>query len=188
MNSRYLSTLWIAGFLLLGAVSWALRYHSIRRDETAREDTHWELTYAAHFEAVVSTGQEESQVKLGIPFDTRYCQVVPGRESWIVTNPNLHAKTTRPDTATGNRLLIFATRQAGTVPFDATAKFVLRVSPRADGGRQPVLEKLSSRDRFLRPCACYGARPLEHMKRRKSNRMRPDMGSRKLPDMWWIPA
>lgn len=149
MNSRLLSTLAIVGFVILGTVCLALRYRSVSRDEAAREDTLWELTYDTHFEAIVTGGQDESQVRLAMPFDTRHCQVVRGRESWIVTNPNLHSKVTRPNSATGNRLLVFSTRQAGTAPYDAKAKFVLRLSPRPDSGR-PAFESLPSRDRFLR--------------------------------------
>jgi uncharacterized protein with transglutaminase domain/transglutaminase superfamily protein len=150
MNPRTLTSAAIVGFLLLGAVCCALRYQSIRRDEIARETTQWELTYSARFEPTISTGHQESQVRLGIPFDTRHCQVVRGRESWIVTNPNVHAKITRPYSNTGNRMLIFSTRKAASAPYEATAKFVVRLSPRPDTARG-ALETLSSRDRFLRP-------------------------------------
>src|SRR6188474_1966814 len=95
MNARSLSNIAIVGFVLLGALCAALRYCSICRDECAREDTQWEINYAARFEPTVATSQQESQVRLAVPFDTRHCQVVRGRESWIVTNPNVHAKITR---------------------------------------------------------------------------------------------
>src|SRR5947207_38535 len=107
MTPRYLSNITIIGCLMLGAICCAVRYSSIRRDEAAREETQWEVTYSARFEPAATTGQQESQVRLAVPFDTRYCQVVPGRESWIVTDPNLHAKITRPYHATGNRMLVF---------------------------------------------------------------------------------
>ena len=150
MNSRSLSTLAIFGFVMLGTICLGLRQESIRRDEAAREDTLWELTYDANFRALASSGQAQSQVRLATPFDTRHCQVIRGRETWIVTNPNLHAKVTRPLSSTGNRMLVFSTRQASTTPYEAKAKFVLRLSPRADTGRM-ALESLASRDRFLRP-------------------------------------
>jgi transglutaminase-like putative cysteine protease len=150
MNARSLSNIAIVGFVLLGALCVGLRYRSICRDEAAREDTQWEINYSAHFEPTAGTGQQESQVRLAVPFDTRHCQVVRGRESWIVTNPNVHAKITRPANATGNRMLIFSTRKVGNAPYEATARFVVRLSPRPDTDRAP-LESLKSRDRFLRP-------------------------------------
>src|SRR4029079_6381830 len=84
-----------------------------------------------------------------VPFDTRYCQILQGHENWIVTDPNLHAKMTRPYRATGNRMLIFSTRKASTAIYEATAKFVVRLSPRPDSSRA-ALAALRSRDRFLR--------------------------------------
>ena len=88
-------------------------------------------------------------MRLAVPFDTRHCQSVRGRESWFITNPNVHAKVTRPASATGNRMLVFSTRKVGNAPYEATAKFVVRLSPRPDTDRAP-LESLKSRDRFLR--------------------------------------
>jgi transglutaminase-like putative cysteine protease len=150
MNPRSLSNIAIIGFVLVGALCMGIRYRSICRDDAAREDTQWEINYSAHFEPTVTTSQQESQVRLAIPFDTRYCQVIRGRESWFLPNPNVHAKVTRPSNATGNRTLVFSTRKAGTTPYVATAKFVIRLSPRPDTDRAP-LESLTSRDRFLRP-------------------------------------
>ena len=74
MNSRSLSTLAFFGFVIVGTVCLALRYRSIGRDEAAREDSLWELTYEAHFEASVSNSQQESQLRMAMPFDTRHCQ------------------------------------------------------------------------------------------------------------------
>jgi uncharacterized protein with transglutaminase domain/transglutaminase superfamily protein len=135
---------------LFGALCVAVRYRSIGRDEAAREDTQWEINYSARFEPTVATGQQESQVRLAVPFDTPHCQSIRGRESWNVANPNVHAKITRPANATGNRMLVFSTRKVGRAPYLATAKFVVRLSPRPDTDRAPF-ESLASRDRFLRP-------------------------------------
>src|SRR6476619_6152853 len=150
MNPRSLSNIAIAGFVLLCALCVGLRYRSICRDQAAREDTQWEINYSVHFEPTVATSQQESQVRLAVPFDTRHCQVVHGRESWFIANPNVHAKVTRPSKATGNRMLVFSTRKVGTAPYVATAKFVVRLSPRPATDRAPF-ESLASRDRFLRP-------------------------------------
>ncbi len=150
MNSHSLSVLAIFGFVILGTVCLELRREAISRDEAAHEDTFWELTYDAHFEAIESKGQEQSQVRLGVPFDTRHCQMDRSRESAVLTNPNLRSKTTRPYTVTGNRLLVLSTRQIAPAPYEVKAKFVLRLSPRIEEGHSS-LESLPSRDRFLRP-------------------------------------
>src|SRR3954453_4359728 len=150
MNPRSMSNIAIIGFVLLGAVCIGLRYRSICREEAAREDSQWEINYSARFEPTATTSQQESQVRLAVPFDTRHCQVLRGRESWFIANPNVHAKITRASGATGNRMLVFSTRKVGTAPYVATAKFVIRLSPRPDTDRAP-LESLTSRDRFLRP-------------------------------------
>src|SRR6476619_1131669 len=80
MTPRSLSNIAIIGFVLLGALCVGLRYRSICRDEAAREETQWEINYSAHFEPTVATSQQESQVRLAVPFDTRHCQVIHGRE------------------------------------------------------------------------------------------------------------
>src|SRR5262245_3251933 len=128
-SPRSLSNIAIVGFALLGAMCVGLRYRAICRDAAAREDSQWEINYTARFEPTVASGQQESQVRLAIPFDTRYCQLVRGRESWIIANPNVHAKITRPANATGNRLLVFSSRKVGSAPYEASAKFVVRLSP-----------------------------------------------------------
>ncbi|MCC7085893.1 MAG: hypothetical protein IT427_12900 [Pirellulales bacterium] len=148
MNDRSLSTLTIFGFVILGTICLGLRSRSIERDEAAREDSTWELTCDAHFEALNAKGDQEIQVRFAVPFDTRHCRLL--HEDSFTSNPNLNAKLLRPNPATGNRMLSFSTRQAATAPFDAHAKFVLRLSPRPNSS-QPNLESLGSRDRFLRP-------------------------------------
>src|SRR4051812_4088428 len=100
MTPRNLTNVAIISCLVIGSVCCCVRYDSLRRNEAAREDTQWELTYLANFEPNSTTAQQESQVRFGVPFDTRYCQSVPGNESWTVSNPNLHAKITRPYHAT----------------------------------------------------------------------------------------
>jgi hypothetical protein len=150
MNSQSWSTLAIFGFVILGTVCLELRREAISRDEAAREDTYWELSYAAKFDSVVSTGPEQSQVKLAVPFDTRHCQLDHARENSTVTNPGLHSKVTRPYLNTGNRMLVLATRQSAAASYEAKAKFFLRLSPRANVS-QPVVESPPPRERFLQP-------------------------------------
>jgi hypothetical protein len=150
MTPRSLTNIAIVACVCVGAVWCGLRYRSICLDVAAREDTQWELTYAARFEPTISKARPESQVRLAVPFDTRYCKVVEGRESWAVTNPNLHGKITRANRATGNRMLVISTRKVGNEPCQAIAKFVVRLSPRAMDA-PAALESLISRDRFLRP-------------------------------------
>jgi transglutaminase-like putative cysteine protease len=147
MNSHSLSTLAIFAFVILGTVCLELRREAISRDEAAREDTFWELTYDAHFDAVGRDG--ESQLRLAVPFDTRHCKVDREHEAASAADPNLRSKTTRPYAGTGNRLLVFSTRQGGGEAFDAQATFLLRLSPRVDE-RHNALASLPSRERFLR--------------------------------------
>jgi transglutaminase-like putative cysteine protease len=142
MNSRSLSNIAIAGCLVFGAVLWGLRYRSIQRDEIAREETHWELTYDVQFKPEVSQGQQEATVSLAIPFDTPHCQIVDDRERWIVTNPKVDAYVSTSKT-TGNRMLNFKTRQTVAEPDKASASFVLKISPRATRRYEPVLETLT---------------------------------------------
>lgn len=150
MNPRSLSNIAIIVFVLVGIFCVGLRYRSISREQAARETTEWEINYSTRFEPTIATSQQESQVRLAVPFDTRYCQSIRSRESWVIANPNVHAKVTRPYITTGNRMLVFSTRKATTAPYEATAKFVVRLSPRPDTDRLP-LETLTARDRFLRP-------------------------------------
>jgi len=150
MNSQTLSTLAIFGFVILGAICLELRHEAILRDEAAREDTFWELTYDAHFNSIESNGHEPSQVRFAVPFDTRHALIDRDRESAVPVDPALHAKSTRPYKGTGNRLLVFTAPLGAAGPHQAKAKFVLRLSPRADDSRGD-LESLASRERFLRP-------------------------------------
>lgn len=148
MNDRSLSTLAIFGFVILGTICLGLRHRSIERDEAAREDSLWALNYDARFEALDVKGDQETQVRFAIPFDTRYAKVERGDS--IASSPKLTADVKKPDAATGNRMLVFSTRQPAPAPYDAHAKFVLRLSSRPSEDRSH-LESLGSSERFLRP-------------------------------------
>ncbi len=153
MNSRTLSLLAIAGFVLLGAICLGLRYSARQEAQTAREDTEWELTYTTEFEPALGPGREQARVQLALPFDTLYCQVLnPDRVTWIIPNPNLQAEVRGPFEWTGNRVLSLTTRQASTTKYEASAKFRLRLSPRANAARQTPLVNLprDARSYFLR--------------------------------------
>jgi hypothetical protein len=137
----------IFGFVILGTVCLELRREALLRDVAAREDTFWELSYDARFDAVGRDG--ESQLRLAVPFDTRHCAVDRDGEAAHFSDPNLRSKTTRPYVGTGNRLLVFSTRKGGGTACDAQARFLLRLSPRVDE-RHAALGSLPSRERFLR--------------------------------------
>src|SRR5687767_13883867 len=142
MNSRSLSDLAIAGFILLGAAFIGLRYHARREAEIARQDSLWELTYDIRFEATTTPTDPNSQteVRIALPFNTPYCQVT--QEEW--TNAGLKDRRVnwRPS---GTRELVLTTNQPGT--YAPQADFRLRLSPRADDSRDPGLESLSRDDR-----------------------------------------
>jgi transglutaminase-like putative cysteine protease len=146
MNSRTLSTLAIAGFVLLGSVSAGMRHRARQEAQTAREETRWELTYLIKFEAAIPPGgQEEAQVDLAMPFDTRYCKVQNrDRVFWIIPNPSLRAETRGPFRSTGNRELQLTTRQASTDKYQADVSFELQLNPQPNSGQQLPLESLSS--------------------------------------------
>ncbi|MCC7475638.1 MAG: hypothetical protein IT425_09595 [Pirellulales bacterium] len=147
MNSRSLSTIAILGFVILGTVCLGLRSRSLSRDEAAREDSLWELTYDAHYESAVADGQQETVLRLAIPFETPHCKLL--RETSIAPNPKIDTRITRPKGSTGNRAILFSSRQMGDAPYEVQAKFIVRQSPNASGERS-ALETLSSPDRFLR--------------------------------------
>jgi hypothetical protein len=143
MNSRSLSNLAIAGFIILGAAFIAIRYHARREADVARQDSLWELTYDIRFKATTNpTDPTASPTVLLVarPFDTPHCQLL--REEW--TNAGL---TYRPVTwsPSGTRDLEFTAKQPGD--FTTQADFVLRLSPRADPSRDPGLQSLSRDDR-----------------------------------------
>jgi transglutaminase-like putative cysteine protease len=137
----------VVGFLLVGGICIGLRYRAIQRAEVARQDSLWELIYDVQFEPVVGqAGQEEAAVRLWMPFDTRHCRVISGRESndsFTVPDPNLEIRVFGPAAFNGNYYLRLSTRQEGTTLYKASAKFSLHVSPRPDFGPAPPLENLS---------------------------------------------
>ena len=136
MNSQSWSTLAIFGFVILGTICLELRREAISRDEAAREDTFWELSYDAKFESVVSQGPEQSQLKLAVPFDTRHCLVDHDRENSTVTNPKLHSKVTRPYSGTGNRMLVLSTRQSAACALRGESKVLAATKSAREHGPQ----------------------------------------------------
>jgi transglutaminase-like putative cysteine protease len=152
MNSRTLSTLAIAGFVLLGSVCLGTRYRARQEAQMAREVTQWELVCQVKFEAVIPPGgQDQAQVDLGLPFDTRYCKVLNReRVLWITTNSYLQADVRGPFKYTGNQELQLTTRQAGS--YEGNAKSILLINPQPRAARQLPLENLTTdaRNVFLR--------------------------------------
>jgi transglutaminase-like putative cysteine protease len=150
LNSRTLSWIAIVGFLLLGGIAMGLRYRALRAERIATEDSQWELTYSLQFVAENLTSPERAVVTLGLPIETRYCDVL--NETWNIPNPNLHSRVIGPRVRDGNRLLELTTRQASPTPYTAAASFILRLSPRPNTARDPALENLTidARTRYLR--------------------------------------
>ncbi|MEX0613608.1 MAG: 7TM domain-containing protein, partial [Pirellulales bacterium] len=147
MNSRTLSTIAIVGFLLLGSGLMGLRYYRLERIKTAREVHRWELTYKASFETVISGPQEIAEVRLAMPFNTSHCRVLNlDQQPWNIASTNLRAEQ-RIIPSTRTKRLWLTTWQSGT--YDASAKFILRLSPRPDRGAQQPLETLTQDARLL---------------------------------------
>jgi transglutaminase-like putative cysteine protease len=156
MNSRTLSTLAIAGFVLLGTICVGLRYRAIQQTEIAREETLWELTYKAAFTTLI-TGQEVARLELALPFDTRYCTVLsPNRVIRTIPNPLLRSEVRGPFPPAGNRELWLTTEQDDT--YEATASSVLLLSPRP--GPVPPLENLTSDARSVFTREVQGVLPV----------------------------
>jgi hypothetical protein len=142
MNSRSLSNLAIVGFIVLGAAFIALRYHSRREADVARQDSLWELTYDIRFEATTTPSDPtspKSELQIATPFNTPHCQVL----SEDLTNAGLtvERKTLIPSRTGEVRLF---TARPGT--YAPQADFVLRLSPRANPRLGPGLESLSRDD------------------------------------------
>lgn len=137
MNSRALSSLAIAGFVILGALCMGLRYNSRQAAISAREDSRWRLTYDVRFQA----GPDGAEVRLALPYDTRYIDVLRRDETHAGLRKQVRARN-----------LILTTRQASPPPYGVTADFELRLSPRGDRSRQAPLVNLTNdqRSRYLR--------------------------------------
>jgi transglutaminase-like putative cysteine protease len=142
MNSRSLSTIAVVTLLLLGGIGMALRYRALRAEQIAAEDSRWELTYVVQFRAEGLTGQEIALVRLAVPLETPYCELLSADP--IVPNPNLRRRL-RTFTSTGNHYIELTTKQASTTadPYIATANFVLQLSPRPNWSRRLPLQSLS---------------------------------------------
>ncbi len=135
MNSRALSSLAMAGFVLLGALCFGLRYQTRQEAQSAREDSLWQLAYKVSFEA----GTDGAELRLALPYDTSHC-VVQEREFV----PQGLAEDVR------GQQLFLSTRQPGK--YDAGADFDLQISPRVIAAHQLPLENLTpdDRQRYLR--------------------------------------
>ncbi len=183
MNSRTLSTIAIIGFVLLGSIAMGLRYRALRAERIATEDSQWELTYSVQFVAENLTSPEEAEVSLGMPFETRYCDVLS--ETWSVPNSNLHARVRSPRARDGNRLLLLETRQASPTPYTATASFIFRLSPRPNAARDPALENLTTdaRTRYLREEDIF---PKSNAKVQEVAGLAPDDSETESQRLQWI--
>jgi transglutaminase-like putative cysteine protease len=143
MNSRTWSTVAIVALVVLGGIGMAVRYQSLRREQIALEDSRWELTYVVQFRVESLTGQEEAKVRLAMPFETPYCDVLNAdQNTWTIPNPNLQRRVVGPYKSTQNHYLALTTKQGSVDPYLATANFVLRLSPRPNASRKPPLESL----------------------------------------------
>jgi hypothetical protein len=141
MNSRSLSNLAVAGFIILGTIFLALRHHARREAEVARQDSLWELTYEIQFQATPSDpASPTSELQIATPFNTPHCQVLS--EDWTNAGLAMERKVLLPSRTSEVRL--FTTRPGDYAP---QADFVLRLSPRAAGSWDPGLESLSRDDR-----------------------------------------
>jgi transglutaminase-like putative cysteine protease len=139
LNSRTLSTMAILGCVLAGAVCVALRYHSLNRAQIAREESFWLLTYEVKFDANPVTGNERARLRLPMPFNTRFCEIL----DYSAIHSELNA-VDRTDAFTGTRELILSTQTSGE--YSASANFRFRLRPSSDAGRQPPLEELKPSD------------------------------------------
>jgi hypothetical protein len=154
VNSRTMSLAAIVAFVLLGGILMGLRYRSLERIETAREESFWRLTYNVPFEATANPAAdatEQTEVWLARPFDTRHCLVLGGPQSAVSSIHQELKKFERgPFSYTRNREILITTSHPKT--YVVTATFDLRLSPEEDPSREPELEGLSgdARSFFLR--------------------------------------
>ncbi|HEY3395671.1 MAG TPA: 7TM domain-containing protein [Lacipirellulaceae bacterium] len=153
MNSRTMSLAAIAVFVLLGGILLGMRYRSLQRIETARQESFWRLTYNVNFEATTNPADADSpptQVLLAQPFNTRHCEVlVDEKPPWNTIHPELTFKR-RIGSYTRTRDILISTSHPKK--YLVTATFDLRLSPKEDPSREPRLEGLTgdARSYFLR--------------------------------------
>lgn len=145
MNSRSLSNLAIAGFILLGAAFIAMRYHARREADVARQDSLWELTYEIQFDATTTPSDPTSgpsELRIATPFNTPYCQVLD--EDWTNAGLKVERKDLSPS---GTQEVRLSTTRPGN--YAPQGDFVLRLSPRANASQGPGLENLLRDERSL---------------------------------------
>jgi hypothetical protein len=144
MNSRSLSSLMIALFVVVGGILLGLRYRARERAQMAEENSRWRLTYQVSFAA----DEAGAEVRIWRPFNTRHCDIL----SEEFTYPKLNAEQRGPFAETGNRELRVSARRAANHPYRVTADFELQLSPSADTSREPPLQALDqdARQRLLR--------------------------------------
>ncbi len=142
MNSRSLSMLMVAVFVVLGATLLGLRYHARQQAQMAEEDSRWRLTYQISFEAT----DPAAEVRIARPSNTQYCEIL----SEEFTHPGLNAEPRGPFSPTGNRELRVSARRLEE--YTVTADFELQLSPRPDTSREPPLVALDAdaRSRYTR--------------------------------------
>lgn len=146
MNSRALSTLVAAVFVLLGAIFIGLRYHFRQEAQQALQDSHWKLTYDITFNVDnASPDKPELALEIALPFDTGHCEVTWDKNSLRV-GTDLEKEGPKRLKPTGTRVWKVYARRAGK-DYRADAEFYLTLSPEAVSGRQPLLENLSADDR-----------------------------------------
>jgi hypothetical protein len=139
VNSRTLSTLAIMGFILLGAIFVGLRHESRHNAQMAREESYWRLTYEVDFDALPVTGEEQVELRMPMPVNTRFCQFL----GFSATHPGLRPPNRRLISHGASELVL--TTQ-GTGRFYASANFTLRLRPSLDLGQQAPFEYLSPDD------------------------------------------
>lgn len=144
MNSRALSTLVAAVFVLIGATFIGLRYHVRQENLEAEQDSLWKLSYSFTFGA----DNSGAELQIALPFDTPHCELV---KEVFTPGPDLRTRGPLPLSLTRTRVYTVTTRRGGK-DFQVDATIDLRLSPKAMSGRQPPLESLDAdaRARFTR--------------------------------------
>ena len=147
------------GFILMGAIFAGLRHESRHNAQMAREQSYWRLTYEVEFDALPVTGEEQVELRMPMPVNTRFCQFL----SFSATHPGMSPPSQKAASPGGNELVL--TTQ-GTGRFYASANFTLRLRPSADLGQQAPFEYLGSDDE-LRYLASTRSLPVDDVKVRE---------------------